>query len=253
MPVQNHDVSFNHTIRSEARVHLQAMATDIDMLIGHACSVERANKEQKFITGITRTKLSPDRIQKLLYVYMNGKRMSGIKLSFEQCAQLFLSKEEADSILDALFVPEHVQPLPLSEEMDEESQPESDSEDEDEGCLRTYQIPEGLRFLPKPDDLPEGDRSDDGRISGLFVISMFEYKCKEEHIWAWYVGRVLKFNKNRRYNYTITWDDTGPLDQSFRLENYKEAGPGLEEEVVQFQAGYQNRPLQTWAFLTKGV
>ena len=80
---------------------------------------------------------------------------------------------------------------------------------------------------------------------------MWEARVRGNDIWAWYLGKVMKFNKRRKHNYRIMWEDDGGIDQELKLENYKVDRPGLYEEMLEVDMA--NKPTQTWCFVKKAA
>ena len=245
---------------SEPRVALKAMGTDLDMIMSHACSVERVNKDHNFICAKIRSSLNPETIKKLLFIYVNGRYLHKSELSFDKFVAAMLSPDEARVILDELSTYTPPEALPATRNGEDEDQDEDELEDvdkdegegdDDDGVLDKYEIPEGFVHVPKPAALPEGDAEGDGKITNLFVLIMWEARVRGNDIWAWYLGKVMKFNKRRKHNYRIMWEDDGGIDQELKLENYKVDRPGLYEETLEVDMA--NKPTQTWCFVKKAA
>ena len=104
---------------------------------------------------------------------------------------------------------------------------DEDEGDDDDGVLDKYEIPEGFVHVPKPAALPEGDAEEDGKITNLFVLIMWEARVRGNDIWAWYLGKVMKFNKRRKHNYRIMWEDDGGIDQKLRSLDFRNGTESL--------------------------
>ncbi len=235
--------------RSESRSALVLMGIELSRVVGHACSVERVNKDHKNVVSKLRNKMHPDTVRKLLYVYCNARTMYNTQMPFDQFAMLMLDSDDARAILEGLTCSETelqlMQSDPTDADQDEkdDSDTDDDEKDEDNTYTRTCEIPEGLEWVDKPDELDE-------RTSQYFVTCMWDVQTSTGHIWGWYVGKVLKYiPKRTRFNYLIAYGEDPGTEQSLRLENYKLEPPAEDEEALIYDK--ESKPVQTWAFLKR--
>jgi hypothetical protein len=220
-------------------------ALDIHGIVGHACAVERVNKEQNRLHNKGRASMNPTTVLRALYVLTNQqllykadhaqalkveKRLKKKKRA-SATEEEALAKFDLDDAMDALAAVNKLDTgdyLPAvrggdddDDDDDEEEDVDDDEFEEDDGrlYLPTGEVPPpGYSLVPKPSAF----------LSDVTDLYLIIYSDQEE----WWFGKLVKYKpKARLYNYDIEWRPNETHQQGVKLDAYfepnaEDPGPG---------------------------